>query len=253
MAGLRQSDNMTAKNMVRLDKLLANAGYGSRKDIKKLARGGNVTVNGNPVKDSSAHVSTTEDQVAVNGVEVVYREFVYLMLNKPDGYISATEDSRDATVIDLVPEEFSHYELFPVGRLDKDTVGLLLLTNDGKLAHELLSPKKHVPKTYFVKVEGRVTDNHVILFQQGVILDDGYKTKPAELKILSSDNTSEVELTIMEGKFHQVKRMFASIDMNVVYLKRISMGCLSLDEDLAEGNIRELTEEELALLKKSGC
>lgn len=253
MAGLRQSDNMTTKNTVRLDKLLANAGFGSRKEIKKLARGGNITVNGNPVKDSSVHVSTTDDQVAVNGVEVIYREFVYLMLNKPDGYISATEDSRDATVIDLVPEEFSHYELFPVGRLDKDTVGLLIITNDGKLAHELLSPKKHVPKTYYVKVDGQVTDHHVTLFHQGVVLDDGYKTKPAELKILSSNNTSEVELTIMEGKFHQVKRMFAAMDMMVVYLKRISMGCLNLDQELAEGDIRELTEEELSLLKKSGC
>lgn len=253
MAGLKRGDEMKVKNTVRLDKLLANAGYGSRKEIKKLARGGNITVNGNLVKDSSAHVSITDDQVAVNGIEVAYKEFVYLMLNKPAGYISATEDSRDTTVIDLVPEDFSHYELFPVGRLDKDTVGLLLLTNDGKLAHELLSPKKHVPKTYFVKVEGQVTDHHITLFKQGIVLDDGYKTKPADLTIISSDNISEVELTIMEGKFHQVKRMFADVDMKVIYLKRVSMGSLSLDEDLAEGDIRELTEEELSLLKKSGC
>lgn len=253
MAGLRQGDEMNNKKTVRLDKLLASAGYGSRKEIKKLARGGNITVNGSPVKDSSVHVSTIEDHVAVNGVEVVYKEFVYLLLNKPAGYISATEDSRDATVIDLVPDEFSHYELFPVGRLDKDTVGLLLLTNDGKLAHELLSPKKHVPKTYYAKVEGQVTDHHITLFKQGVVLDDGYETKPAELTIISCDNISEVELTIVEGKFHQVKRMFASLDMKVIYLKRISMGSLSLDEDLPEGQIRELTEEELSLLKKPDC
>lgn len=237
------------KDSIRLDKFLATAGYGSRKEIKKLTRDGNVSVNGKPVRDSSIHVSQANNLVTVNGVNVIYREFVYLMLNKPGGYISATEDTRDATVLELVPAKYSHYELFPVGRLDKDTEGFLLLTNDGKLAHELLAPKKHVPKTYLAEVAGQVTETHQEAFSKGVILDDGYKTKPAELKILSAGNTSKIELVIHEGKYHQVKRMFAAFDLKVVCLKRIAMGGLPLDEALELGEIRELTDGELDLLK----
>lgn len=237
------------KETVRLDKLLANSGFGSRKDIKKLVRSGTVAVNGQPAKDSSIHVSPARDLIAVNGVQVVYKEFIYLMLNKPAGYISATEDLREPTVIDLVPEEFSHYELFPVGRLDKDTVGLLLITNDGKLAHDLLSPKKHVPKKYLARVDGNVSENHVRLFSEGVTIDDGYKTKPAELTILSSGDSSEVELIITEGKFHQVKRMFQAVNMKVTFLQRTEFGPLHLDKDLEPGEMRELTEQEILLLK----
>ncbi len=237
------------KDAIRLDKILANSGFGSRKDIKKLVRTGVVAVNDQAAKDSSIHVSPIKDIITVNGVQVIYKEFVYLMLNKPEGYISATEDLREPTVIELVPEEFSHYDLFPVGRLDKDTVGLLLLTNDGKLAHNLLAPKKHVPKKYFAKIDGTVTENHVRLFSEGVTIDDGYKTKPAELKIVSAGDISEVELVITEGKFHQVKRMFQAFNMEVTFLKRTEFGPLLLDENLEPGEMRELTEQEISLLK----
>lgn len=237
------------KSIVRLDKFLSTAGYGSRKEIKKLVRGGSVAINGQTVRDSSAHVSIAVDSVTVEGASVEYREFVYLMLNKPAGYVSATEDNRDATVLDLVPEQFCHYELFPAGRLDKDTEGLLLLTNDGKLAHELLAPKKHVPKRYFARIDGEVASRHVEIFSSGVILEDGYKTKPAELIINSTGPISEIDLIITEGKFHQVKRMFEAINMKVLYLKRTAFGPLKLDENLKLGELRELTEEELDLLK----
>ncbi|MDF2938386.1 MAG: pseudouridine synthase, partial [Paenibacillaceae bacterium] len=189
------------------------------------------------------------------GEKVVYREFVYLMLHKPPGYISATEDTRDPTVLDLIGGEYGHFDLFPVGRLDKDTEGLLLLTNDGKLAHELLSPKKHVPKTYFARVSGGpVGEDDAAAFRAGVRLDDGYETLPAHLSILEPGDAAKgtearIELTIMEGKFHQVKRMFEAVGKKVVYLKRISMGSLSLDHTLALGAYRELTEEELTALR----
>ena len=172
------------------------------------------------------------------------------MLNKPDGYISATFDKRDPIVLDLIDKEALIFEPFPVGRLDKDTEGLLVLTNDGQLAHRVLSPKKHVPKTYYAKVEGVVTEEDVKAFADGVILDDGYETMPAELEILKSDEISEIELTIHEGKFHQVKRMFESVGKKVVYLKRLSMGKLKLDEGLALGKYRELTEEEVKMIEE---
>ncbi|WP_418791953.1 pseudouridine synthase [Phosphitispora sp. TUW77] len=237
------------KDKIRLDKLLANSGFGTRKEIKKAVREGRVTVNGITVTDSSFHVHSGQDTVVFDGVVVEYREFVYLMLNKPAGYVSATVDPKQATVIELVPERFRHFELFPVGRLDKDTEGLLILTNDGKLAHELLAPKKHVPKTYFVKVNGRVSPGHGKRFAEGVILDDGYKTMPARLSIVHSGDVSEAEVTIHEGKYHQVKRMFAALGLPVVYLKRIAMGNLSLDESLAPGDVRELSTGELTLLR----
>lgn len=235
---------------LRLDKMLASAGHGSRKDIKKIIREGKVLVNGHVVKDGTLHISPEDDQVTVDGSVVVYREFVYLMLNKPAGYVSATYDSREKTVLDLVPEAYRHYELFPVGRLDKDTEGLLLLTNDGQLAHNLLAPKKHVPKTYFVRVTGQVTEIHASEFSRGVALDDGYITKPAQMKILMSGlPMSEVELTIVEGKFHQVKRMFKALGMEVIFLKRVAMNGLILDPLLKNGQMRELTEDELRMLQ----
>lgn len=235
---------------IRLDKLLAGAGYGSRKEIKNIVREGKVAVNDLAVKDSSVHVSPVDDKITVNGSRVLYREFVYLMLNKPAGYVSATEDSRDKTVLDLIPEGYKHYELFPVGRLDKDTEGLLLLTNDGKMAHELLAPKKHVPKTYYAEVDGQVTADHVMLFAAGVKLDGGYVTRPAMLRVLSSGESGEVELIIHEGKFHQVKRMFKSIGLTVRYLKRTAMGDLKLDMTLQQGQVRELTDTELKMLQQ---
>lgn len=235
---------------MRIDKLLANLGYGSRKDVKKILKAGKVSVNGGIVKDPKLHIDPDMDTVVLNGEELHYRPFIYLMMNKPQGVISATEDLRDQTVIDLLTIEDTVLKPFPVGRLDKDTEGLLLLTNDGLLSHQLLSPKKHVPKTYYAVIDGETTEQDIQMFKNGVTLDDGYQTKPAILNILKSGLRSEIELTITEGKFHQVKRMFAAVGKKVVYLKRISMGPLCLDDDLALGEYRELTEAEVTLLKE---
>ncbi|WP_282936685.1 pseudouridine synthase [Paenibacillus sp. RC67] len=244
------------KQTMRLDKLLAHTGYGSRSEIKILVKRGVIRMNDRPVKDSGIQVNPESDVITVEGEVVRYREFIYVMLNKPQGVISATEDTRDRTVLDLLDEEYTHFQPFPVGRLDKDTEGLLLLTNDGKLAHNLLSPRKHIPKTYFAEVEGAVTEEDGKSFQQGVELDDGYVTMPAQLVILRPGDpeqgiVSKIELTIMEGKFHQVKRMFQAIGKRVVFLKRISMGPLLLDEHLLPGEYRELTEDELLQLRQA--
>ncbi|MBH0230204.1 rRNA pseudouridine synthase [Halobacillus yeomjeoni] len=233
---------------MRIDKLLANMGYGTRKEVKGLLKGGNVRVNGQPEKSPKTHIDPEKDSVTVMGEEVDYREFIYLMMNKPGDLISATEDAHDTTVIDILQPEDLVFEPFPVGRLDKDTEGLLLITNDGKLAHKLTSPKKDVGKTYYAVIQGKVTEEDVSLFTKGVTLDDGYKTKPAELEILSSDEQSEIELTITEGKFHQVKRMFEAVGKKVLYLQRIRMGDLELDPDLDLGEYRELTDEEIDYL-----
>lgn len=245
---------MMARRM-RLDKLLAHSGYGTRSEIKRLIKQGAVTVNGVSAKDGGQQIVPERDEIAVAGERVEFREFVYLMMNKPKGVVSATEDARDRTVIDLLGETYAHYDLFPVGRLDKDTEGLLLLTNDGKLAHRLLSPRKHVPKTYYAEVAGGpVGDADAAAFERGVVLDDGYVTMPAKLVVRSAGgpgvgDPARIELTIMEGKFHQVKRMFAAVGKKVVYLKRIAMGPLSLDERLFPGQYRELSGEELERLK----
>ncbi|WP_462411266.1 pseudouridine synthase [Neobacillus sp. Marseille-QA0830] len=234
---------------MRLDKLLANLGYGSRKEVKQLLKNGGVQVDGEIIKDAKQHVDPDAQTVTLYGETIEYKEFIYLMMNKPPGVLSATEDTSGETVIDLLELEDQVYEPFPVGRLDKDTVGFLLITNDGQLSHRLLSPKKHVPKTYFAVIDGEVTEADVNAFAKGVILDDGYETKPGELVILKSGIRSDIELTITEGKFHQVKRMFESVGKRVVYLKRISMGPLKLDETLVPGEYRELTDEEVQLLK----
>ena len=234
---------------MRLDKLLSNMGYGSRKEVKQLLKQKAVTVDGTLVKDASMHVDPDKQDVSVYDERVIYTEFVYYMMNKPPGVLSATEDARDATVIDLLEPYHQHFEPFPVGRLDKDTEGLLLLTNDGGLAHNLLSPKKHVPKVYYAQIDGVVTEADGEAFARGVTLDDGYVTKPGKLVILKSAQQSEIELTIQEGKFHQVKRMFEAVGKRVVYLKRLSMGNLQLDESLELGEYRELTPEELASLQ----
>ncbi|WP_417899267.1 16S rRNA pseudouridine(516) synthase [Bacillus haimaensis] len=236
---------------MRLDKLLANSGYGTRKEVKKLLKTGVVKVDGKVVKDAKVHVEPEEQEVTVLDDVVEYREFIYLMMHKPPGFLSATEDHRQETVVDILQEEDKIFEPFPVGRLDRDTEGFLLLTNDGQLAHQLLSPKKHVPKTYYAKIDGEVTEEDKAAFREGVTLDDGYETLPAELKILSAGPQSEIEITIVEGKFHQVKRMFQAVGKTVTYLKRLSMGPLELDPDLELGEYRELTDEELELLKEN--
>ncbi|EMY9863280.1 TPA: rRNA pseudouridine synthase [Clostridioides difficile] len=234
----------------RIDKILSNLGYGSRSEIKKYCKQGSVVVNGSEVSNPGTQIDTENDEILFNGEEVIYREYIYLMMNKPAGYISATTDKYDPTVLDLIDLSYLAFEPFPVGRLDKDTEGLLVLTNDGKLSHRVLSPKKHVPKTYYAKIDGVVTEEDVEVFLEGVVLDDGYKTMPSQLNILKSDDESEIELTIHEGKFHQVKRMFESVGKKVVYLKRLSMGNLKLDESLELGEYRELTDEEVKLIEE---
>ncbi|MFF2887820.1 pseudouridine synthase [Paenibacillus sp. NPDC057967] len=253
---------------LRIDKLLAHMGFGTRSEIKRAVKQGKVAVDGKVVKDSGLIVTPDEHTVTYDGETVVYRDVIYLMLNKPQGVISATEDGRERTVIDLLAPEDRLLNPFPVGRLDKDTVGLLLLTNDGGLAHELLSPRKHVDKTYEALVLGNVNEDDVKAFQEGVTLDDGYVTLPAELQVLnrslsprpegstadsSGDQSSPVHslirLTIREGKFHQVKRMFEAVGKKVLTLKRVSMGTLMLDEYLPEGHYRELSGDEVEQLK----
>lgn len=236
--------------MERLDKVLSNLGYGSRKEIKAFVKKGEIEVDGKVVKDNGMKVDPNKSIIKVNGEEINYRKYIYIMMNKPAGVVSATFDNYDETVIDLLDYEYTVFDPFPVGRLDKDTEGLLLITNDGELNHRLTSPKWHVDKTYYAEIDKMVDDKDVEKFKKGITLDDGYKCLPAKLEILSSDeNGSEVNITIQEGKFHQVKRMFEARGKNVVYLKRLTMGNISLDEDLDEGTYRELTEEEIEILK----
>lgn len=238
--------------MERLDKVISNLGYGSRKEVKALCKKGFVQVDGVVVKDSSVSIDPEKSIISINGEELRYRKYIYLMMNKPDGVISATYDNREETVIDLLEVEHQVFEPFPVGRLDKDTVGLLLLTNDGELNHRLISPKWHVDKVYFAKIDKKVTEEDVEAFKKGIKLDDGYVCKEGKLEILSaSDEGSEVRVTIQEGKYHQVKRMFEALGKKVVYLQRIEFGGLLLDEELEEGEYRELTEEELSILKSN--
>ena len=236
--------------MERIDKILSNLGYGTRKDLKKIVKNGMVQVNGITIKDSAMKVDPEKDKIVINGEEIFYREFIYLIRNKPAGVVSATFDNKDETVIDLLEVEHQVFEPFPVGRLDKDTVGLLLLTNDGDLNHRLISPKWKVDKVYFAKIDQKVTEEDIEKFKHGITLDDGYRCKEAILEIQkASEEGSEIVLTIQEGKFHQVKRMFEAVGKKVTYLKRIEFGTLPLDEDLEEGEYRELTEEEIAILK----
>ncbi|HBL5957057.1 TPA: rRNA pseudouridine synthase [Listeria monocytogenes] len=231
---------------MRLDKLLSHTGFGSRKEVKPLLKSGAVVVNGTIQKDSKTQVNPDKDQITVHGTPVVYQEFVYFMLHKPQNVVSATEDNVSETVIDLLAQEDTLTDPFPVGRLDKDTEGLLIITNDGTIAHNLLSPKKHIDKTYYAKIDGDVTAADVEAFAAGIELDDGYTCKPASLEIITPN---EINVTIQEGKFHQVKRMFAARGKTVSYLKRISMGNLQLDESLELGEYRPLTEAELAILQ----
>ncbi|MCE5222014.1 MAG: rRNA pseudouridine synthase [Clostridium sp.] len=236
--------------MERLDKIISNLGYGSRKDVKSFVKKGLIEVDGVIVKDNGMAVDPEKSSIKINGEEISYRKHVYLMMNKPDGVISATNDKRDQTVIDLLEIDHQIFKPFPIGRLDKDTVGLLLLTNDGELNHRLISPKWHVDKVYYARIDKEVDEKDIVAFKNGIILDDGYKCLEAKLEILSSsDEGAEIRLTIQEGKFHQVKRMFEAVGKSVIYLKREEFGGLLLDPDLEEGEYRELTDEELVLLR----
>lgn len=236
--------------MERLDKVLSNLGYGTRKEVKSMVKKSMIEVNGVVIKDSGLAIEPEKCKIKVNGEEVNYRKYIYIMMNKPSGVVSATFDNYDETVIDLLDDEYKIFDPFPVGRLDKDTEGLLLITNDGELNHRLISPKWHVDKKYYAEINRPVSDEDVNAFSQGVVLDDGYKCLPGKLNIISStENGSEVEVTIHEGKFHQVKRMFESLGKEVVFLKRTNFGPLELDSTLEEGGYRELSQEEISILK----
>lgn len=245
---------MMAKVTQRLDKVLANLGYGTRKEVKALVREGIVAVDGVAIKDFAQHINPYQQEIRIAGRIIEYREHIYLMMNKPEGVVSATQDNREETVIDLIEGEHRPFSPFPVGRLDKDTVGLLLITNDGLLAHGLLSPRRHIAKVYEARISGVLDSRAVEAVAGGVRLDDGYVTMPALLEILCADaaaDTSFIRITVYEGKYHQVKRMMSALGSEVISLKRIKLGPLELDPDLEPGEYRELDDVELSLLKEA--
>jgi pseudouridylate synthase len=230
---------------VRLDKFISTTTILSRAEAKKRIKKG-ILINNVLVKSPDYKVDEFNDQVIIDGVRLVYQKFIYIMMNKPKDTVSATEDAIEKTVVDILNEEDRIQKVFPVGRLDKDTEGLMLLTNDGDLAHRLISPKKNVEKKYYVEVNGELKNEHLEVVKKGVILEDGYRCKPARLEILdSSESSSKANIYITEGKFHQVKRMMKSLGVTVTYLKRLSIGNLSLDKNLKLGEYRYLTDEEL--------
>ena len=238
---------------MRLDKFLANSGIGTRKEVKEILKRGKISVNGIFIKDGRIHINEKKDIIKYEDKVVGYKPFVYIMMNKPAGVISATEDNHHKTVIDLLNDKYRTYDIFPVGRLDIDTEGLLLLTNDGVLSHNLLSPKKHVSKKYYVKIAKPLSENDVKILENGIKLEENFITKKAKVEIISEDSCenddNQVYITIYEGKFHQVKRMFKVVNNEVLYLKRVKMGNLSLDENLKLGEYRELTGKDLDELK----
>ena len=238
---------------MRLDKFLVACAVGSRTEVKNFLKAGRVMVNGKKEKSAKLQINKETDEICFDGQKLEYEEFVYYMMNKPQGVISATEDSKHKTVLDLLDDLARSKEVFPVGRLDIDTHGLLLLTNDGQLAHALLSPKRHVDKTYLAQVKGIMTDEDIETFAQGIPLKD-FTCQPAKLELVSMDaemNQSLIRVTIAEGKFHQVKRMVAYCGKEVVDLQRLTMGTLTLDEGLKRGEWRRLTKEELEALLES--
>lgn len=235
---------------MRLDKFISSNTTLSRAEAKKIIKKG-ILINNILIKSPDYKVDEINDQVMVNGNRLVYQKYVYIMMNKPKDTVSATEDAIEKTVVDILKEEDRIYKVFPVGRLDKDTEGLMLLTNDGELAHRLISPKKDVVKKYYVEVSGELKEEYLSIVEAGVMLEDGYKCKPARLEILeSNEDKSRANIYITEGKFHQVKRMMKSLETTVTYLKRISIGELILDENLELGEYRHLTNEELDKLNK---
>lgn len=232
---------------LRLDKYLADMEQGTRSEVKKAIIKGLVSVNDEITKKPETKIDTDTDQVVYQGRVVSYAEYEYYMLNKPAGVVSASMDKKARTVVDLI-ESRKRGDLFPVGRLDRDTEGLLLITNDGALTHRLLSPKKHVDKRYYARIAGKITEQDVTSFAEGLDIGDEKKTLPAQLLILKSDEHSEIEVSIHEGRFHQIKRMFQAVGKEVLYLKRMQLGTLILDENLELGEYRELTKEEIERL-----
>lgn len=231
--------------MMRLDKFLAHANYGTRREVKKIIRSGWVSVNDQIIRNDDFKIDEIKDVICVDNEQVIYQQFYYIMLNKPNGYVSATIDDRYPTVLDLIDEDYA-LDLFPVGRLDLDTEGLLLLTNDGSLSHDLLSPKKHVDKEYYVELEKDFNDQDIKTLEAGVAINDQEVCKEAKVKRIDNN---KMMLIIQEGKYHQVKRMMHAIDNEVTYLKRLRMGSLVLDETLPLGEYRALDETEIKMLK----
>lgn len=239
--------------MIRLDKFLSEMSGWTRSEVKKIVRTGSVTVDGNEVKKPETKIDEKLSIVRVDGRQIKYNKYEYYMLNKPKGFVSATTDREHKTVVDIISSSEKN-DLFPVGRLDIDTEGLLLITNDGELAHRLLSPKNHVEKTYYVEVSGILDDADVDAVEKGLDIGEEKNTIPAKMEILKTDiqnNISSCYLTIHEGKFHQVKRMMKKLGKTVTYLKRVSMGRLILDSKLKKGNYRKLTEQEIIELKNN--
>lgn len=230
--------------MMRLDKYLSESSSYSRRDVRLLVKSGKITVNGTVAETPDQKVETT-DVIAVKGEVIRHQKYVYLMLNKPAGYISATWDKKDPVVVDLLPESFRHFEPFPVGRLDKDTVGLLLLTNDGRFDHALMSPRKHMVKRYYAELSSPAEEQDAVIFSSGIKFKE-FTALPAKLEITSDPRKVYIELR--EGKFHQVKRMCEHVGKEVLFLKRVAIGDLLLDETLQPGECRELTPDEMALL-----
>lgn len=234
---------------MRIDKFISDSGIASRRDSAKAAKLGGITVDGVVIKDVSKHIDPEKSRVVFQGREIVYRKYTYVMLNKPEGYVSATDDKSLHYVTELLPEELRRQELFPVGRLDKDTTGLIILTNNGQLAHSLLSPKKHVSKVYFFTAAEPLASGVEEQFKSGVILADGYECKSAEI-LLSEDRLSG-EITLTEGKYHQIKRMIAAMGNRVVTLERIEFATIPLDKNLSRGQWRYLTGEEINILENA--
>jgi len=231
--------------MMRIDKLISQYGFGSRKEAKAIFKLGVVTVDGEVVKNPQTRVDPEASAVYVGDVLIEYEKYIYVMMNKPDGVISASYDEEETTVCDLLDEAHQWHDLFPVGRLDKDTTGLIILTNDGGFAHRALSPKKHVEKVYVAEVDKELSDKEIRAFEIGIMLDDGYKTMPAKLDVLSE---KEAKVIIKEGKFHQIKRMFEALGVNVVSLRRVMFAGITLDESLGPGEFRRLNENEMNMI-----
>ncbi len=231
--------------MERLDKILASQGNLSRKDVKEMIKKGRITLNGAVVKDSSFKVDENTDSVAIDGKAVTLKKHIYIMLNKPEGVVSASDSDTDKTVVDLVPDELFRKGLFPAGRLDKDTTGFVLITDDGDFAHKILSPKNHIFKTYIAGLEHPLNEEHIRELENGITLGDGTVLKEAKVEVLNNADKPTVKIQICEGKYHQVKRMFAATGNKVISLHRSMMGNLHLDEGLKMGECREITPEEL--------
>ena len=235
---------------MRLDKFLSNMGLGSRKEIKVSISRKRVKVNDQVVRKSDLNIDPVKDIIFYDGLEIPYRPFLYVMLNKPSGFITAKKDPNHSTVMDLIEDAYGTRDLSPVGRLDKDTEGFLILTDDGNFNHEIMSPKKHVAKKYYVEVQGMVNEETIDVFQKGMLIDQNESCLPSKLEVLNvMDSLSKVYVTLHEGKYHQVKRMFEAVDMKVLYLKRVQIGDLSLDENLKEGDHRLMTKEEINLIR----